>query len=155
MFPVNGIDPTGNEFSLGGLGVSMSIGSFNNSMGAIGSYVAKQGAQAGLETALEVVIGKLISVATGVPFDMNPDELDRSFNTNFVSNLVTAGIGNKANKAILIRNLIDFGIRMVSDVAFGNQSIMWASAVNLISIDRKSTRLNSSHGGISRMPSSA
>ena len=33
--------------------------------------------------------------------------------------------------------------------------LSWSAALNVFSIDRKSTRLNSSHRSLSRMPSSA
>lgn len=49
-------------------------------------------------------------------------------------NIATAGIGNKTKRAIVIRNLLDFGIRVLSDVAFGGESIMWAAATNLMSM---------------------
>ncbi|MFN6160908.1 MAG: Hint domain-containing protein, partial [Planctomycetota bacterium] len=42
-------------------------------------------------------------------------------------------IGNKTRHAILLRNMLDFAVRMVSDVAIGGENIMWAAAVNLMS----------------------
>lgn len=131
--PVNGIDPTG-EFSLSGMLASIGISSNVRSMNWEAQYAGRQAAMATLETGLEVVIGKLISLVTGVPFDIPKTELWRSFRTNFASNLVTAGIGNKTKKAIILRNLLDFSIRTFSDVFEGRQNVMWAAAVNLTSL---------------------
>ncbi|MCL4854059.1 MAG: hypothetical protein KJZ78_22095 [Bryobacteraceae bacterium] len=127
--PINGTDPTGLE-TLVGMLCANTINAIINRMDWAASYAAKQFAWASVETGFEVIIGKLISAATGIPFDMDTDDIARSLATNFASNLATS----KLQKMHLLRNLLDFSIRTISDVAFGGQDILWAAGLNLVSL---------------------
>ena len=51
--------------------------------------------------------------------------------------------------------LIGIQLPVIADSLLGQQSLSWSRVAGLIAVDRKSTRLNSSHIQKSRMPSSA
>ncbi|MFN9603024.1 MAG: RHS repeat-associated core domain-containing protein, partial [Planctomycetota bacterium] len=131
--PVQGIAPTGMVFRVGGFFSASAISGAMRGMNQFAVYAGRQTAIAGIETGMEVAIGNLIAAATGISFDNNLDDISRTFATNAASNIATAGIGNKTRHAILLRNMLDFAVRMVSDVAIGGENIMWAAAVNLMS----------------------
>jgi hypothetical protein len=59
--------------------------------------------------------------------------------------MVTAGLG-KARKALVLKNLLDFSVRMISDVWFGGQDPMWAAAMNLAGMFASGLFLLSSYG---------
>ncbi|MEZ6073189.1 MAG: hypothetical protein R3C10_23705 [Pirellulales bacterium] len=74
-----------------------------------------------------IIDGKTIAAFTGVPFDLSLYDISRTFGTNFVSNLVTSRLGH----ADRLRNLLDFSIRLTSDVAIGGENLVWSAAINL------------------------
>ncbi len=127
-------DPTGRFEGLIGAMISSAISNGLQAMNAFSRFAARQFAIAVIETTVEVLIGMLISLVTSVPFEPKVLDVARSLGTNFLSNLVTAGIGNKTKKAIIIRNVLDFAIRVISDVAIGGENILWAAAVNLMAM---------------------
>ena len=128
--PVNFVDPSGLwsvRVALGSIGISVNM----QSMKAAAGYSARQAGWATLETSLEMMAGKLISVATGIPFDPTPEDVGRTWGTNFASNVLTAGIGGKSNR---LRNIIEFAVRTISDVAIGRENIWFAAGLNLVGL---------------------
>ena len=61
------------------------------------------------------------------------------------------GVRRAAGTRLLLAGVIAFTAAVVSWLVFNAVN----GGLNEVDLDRKSTRLNSSHGGISRMPSSA
>ncbi|MEZ6044193.1 MAG: putative Ig domain-containing protein [Planctomycetaceae bacterium] len=126
--PVNGIDPSG-LFSLTetlvGMGVTRNIA---EAMSTGATYTGRQIARATLETGLEILIGNSLSVLTGYDFAPSRADIARSFLTNVTVNLTTSWLGCKSR----MREFLDFGMRTISDVVFGGQSLLPTIAMNLI-----------------------
>lgn len=123
------VDPSG-LFSLGSMMTTLGISGKLRSLNWGAQYAAKQFVWASIETGTEVIIGQLISAATGIRFDSSTYEIGRALGTNFVANLATSGI----RKMDLLRQILDFAIRTVSDITFGGQDIWWAAGMNLVSL---------------------
>ena len=66
----------------------------SETMKGAATFAARQFAIAAIETTVEVIIGNLIALVVGVPFDNSQKDIARSLGTNFLSNLITAGLGN-------------------------------------------------------------
>ncbi|MFO0942299.1 MAG: putative Ig domain-containing protein [Pirellulales bacterium] len=143
--PVTSTDPSG-LFGLGGMVVSIGSMQFGNAMNRAMVFTGRQMAIAGIETSMELVIGKLIEAVVGIKFDIDGDEVSRSLTTNFASNMLTAGFGNKTKIAVVLRNLMDFAVRMISDVAVAGQNLYWSAAVNLMGMAASGLFLLSSYG---------
>lgn len=121
--PIQGIDPTGMFFSVGGVLSGMSLGS---SLNGLAGYAAKTAGQSALETIFEGIIASAISATFDIP---NEFDADRAFTTNFVSNFATFGMSGYRN----VKLLLEYVVRTSMDIAYG-ESIAWAMSINLLTL---------------------
>jgi hypothetical protein len=124
--PVNGVDPTGFEFTLGGALQAMGIQGFSFGKGGVVGYAARTAAITGLQTGLEAFITKQI-YSWFLPGQEDDTDWGYQFAANYFSNFLTGGL----KAASYVKGIIDTLINTIADVAIGRFSWL-ALAVRVV-----------------------
>ena len=118
--PVHGIDPSGLEYTIGGMLGAIGIQGFNFGKSGLAGYAAKTAGITALQTGFEYFITQQI-YNWFLPGQQDDTDWKYTYATNYISNFATGGL----KAAFHVKFIIDTLTNTISDVSIGKFS--WLS----------------------------